>query len=231
MPLDPSFVGSVLNAVPIDKMVSAPLMAAIQAQIQSSKAFADFLMTVCIKDGKAVTVQFDYEETLLDTEGTITGVQQKTIRVPLMAVIPLPNFGVESVDIQFELTIHQSEEDHSSTEAQGGFEAKLGWGPFSVNVHGSVSHKSEQTRKTDTSAKYSFQVKGTRQPPPEALMKIIDTITAAQTRPGSKPEDKANPQPKITNSSAMTAKSALFAGPAKEPATPPAGGGGGGRGG
>lgn len=46
--VDPNFIGSVVNALPIDKMVAAPLMAAIQAQVAASKAFADFFMTVCI---------------------------------------------------------------------------------------------------------------------------------------------------------------------------------------
>src|SRR5690349_13651612 len=117
MAIDPNLIGSVLNAIPIDKMVASPLMAAIQAQIASSKAFADFITTVCIKNGKVETVQFDYEETLLNTDGIITGVQKRTIRVPLMAVIPLPNFGVDSVNIQFELTVHQSEEEHSENKA------------------------------------------------------------------------------------------------------------------
>ena len=70
MALDPSFIGSVLNALPLDKMISTPLQAMITAQIQASKAYADFLMSVCIKDGKAVTVQFDYEETLVEGSNT-----------------------------------------------------------------------------------------------------------------------------------------------------------------
>ncbi|MGE5049845.1 MAG: DUF2589 domain-containing protein [Deltaproteobacteria bacterium] len=187
--MDPNFIGSVVNAVPIDKMVAAPLMASVQAQIAASKAFADFLLTVCIKDGKANQVQFDYEETVVDPEGNIKGAEKKTIRAPLLAVLPLPNMAIDSVEIAFDLAIHQAEQDTSSTAAEGGFEAKLGWGPFSVSAHGSVTHKQDQTRSTDTTAKYSFNVKGSRQPPPEALMKIIDTITAAQARPGVLPKN------------------------------------------
>ncbi|MCK6436326.1 DUF2589 domain-containing protein [Rivihabitans pingtungensis] len=198
MALDPSFIGSVLNALPLDKMISTPLQAMITAQIQASKAYADFLMSVCIKDGKAVTVQFDYEETLVDAEGNAKGVVKKTMRVPLMAAVVHPVITVEEGTIDFEITISQSDMEHSETSGEGGFEAKMGWGPFSVTVHGKVSHKSEQTRKTDTSAKYSIHTKVARQPAPEAIMKIIDFLTDAATKPVLLPEnkkDKPDPLP------------------------------------
>jgi hypothetical protein len=183
MPIDPGLIGSVMNALPLDRMISGPLQAMITAQIQASKAYADFLLGVCIKDGKAVSVQFDYDETLVNTEGAVTGVAKKTMRIPLLAAISHPNICIEEGTIDFELTVSQSLEEHSSTEASGGFEAKVGWGPFSVSMHGSVSHKSEQTRKTDTRAKYSIHVAAKRQDPPEALARVIDFLTDAATKP------------------------------------------------
>ena len=190
MPIDPGLIGSVINALPLDRMITAPLMAMIKAQVQASKAYADFLLTVCIKDGKAISVQFDYDETLVNSEGVATGVMQKTMRIPLLAAITHPNITVEEGTIDFELTVSQSLEEHSETAAQGGFEATLGWGPFKVSVHGSVSHKSEQTRKTDTRAKYSISIKTKRQGPPEALARVIDFLTDAATKPVILPANK-----------------------------------------
>lgn len=193
MPIDTGLIGSVMNALPIDRMISAPLQAMINAQIQASKAYADFLLGVCIKDGKAVAVQFDYDETLVNSEGKVSGVAQKTMRIPLLAAISHPNICIEEGSIDFELTVSQSLEEHSSTSAEGGFEAKIGWGPFSVSMHGSVSHKSEQTRKTDTRAKYTIHVSAKRQDPPEALARVIDFLTDAATKPTQLP---ANDKPK-----------------------------------
>ena len=190
MPIDPGLIGSVLNALPLDKMITAPLMAMIKAQVQASKAYADFLLSVCIKDGKAISVQFDYDETMVDSEGNATGVMQKTMRIPLLAAITHPNITVEEGTIDFELTVSQSSEEHSETAASGGFKATIGWGPFSVSMHGSVSHKSEQTRKTDTRAKYSISIKTKRQGPPEALSRVIDFLTDAATKPTVLPANK-----------------------------------------
>lgn len=185
--IDPTFIGSVFNALPIDKMISTPLMAMVQAQVQSSKAYVDFLLSVCIKDGKAISVQFDYDETLLDKEGNITGSQRRTIRIPLMAAVVHPCICIEEGIIDFEMTVTQAEESKTNFEAGGSLEASLGWGPFKVSLHGQVSHKSEQTRKTDTRAKYSIHINAKRQPPPEALARVIDHLVDAATRPGTLP--------------------------------------------
>jgi hypothetical protein len=100
--------------------------------------------------------KFDYDETLVDDQGEIRGINRKTMRIPLIAAITHPNICIEEGSVDFELEVTQSMEAKTQTEAEGGFEAKIGWGPFSVSMHGKVSHKAEQTRKTDSRAKYSI---------------------------------------------------------------------------
>ncbi|WP_395490137.1 DUF2589 domain-containing protein [Cedecea davisae] len=181
--MDSQFIGSVINALPLEHMIGGPLQAMIKAQVQASKAYADFLLSVCIKNGKAQSVQFDYDETIVDDKGVIQGVVKKTMSIPLMAAISHPNISIEEGTIDFELEVSQSESSNSKTEADASLEASVGWGPFSVKVTGRVSHKSEQTRSTDTRAKYSIHTQVKRQPPPEALMRVIDFLTDAATKP------------------------------------------------
>ncbi len=173
--IDTGLIGSVINALPLDRMISGPLQAMIAAQVQASKAYADFLLTVCIQDGKAVSVQFDYDETLVDENGVYQGTVTKKMRIPLLAAISHPNITVEEGTIDFELTINQMAEDTSETAAEGSFEAKLGWGPFSLTVKGSVSHKSTQTRKTDTV--YGFNSNTERE---------VMSLTSARDKPASR---------------------------------------------
>ncbi|BEV73011.1 MULTISPECIES: DUF2589 domain-containing protein [unclassified Paludibacterium] len=194
--MDPNFIGSVLNALPLDKMIGGPLQAMITAQVQASKAYADFLLTVCIQEGKAVAVQFDYDETIVDSEGNAKGILQKTMRIPLMAAVVHPIICIEEGTIDFELEISQSEASSSTTDAEASLEARIGWGPFSVSIKGRVSHKSEQTRKTDTRAKYSIHTLVKRQPMPEALSRVIDFLTDAATKPVLAPsQDASKPKP------------------------------------
>ena len=93
--IDKGLIGGVIAALPLDKMITGPLMAMIQAQVAASKAYADFLMGVCIQDGKAVSVQFDYDETLVDEQGIYKGTVSKTMRIPLLAAISHPNITIE----------------------------------------------------------------------------------------------------------------------------------------
>lgn len=183
MALDPNFTGSVINALPIDKMISGPLNAMITAQVAASKSYADFLQAVCIKDGKALQLSFDYDETVVDQEGNYQGMLQRSMRIPLMAAIEHPNLSIEEGTVDFELEVSSAEATSSSTEAGAELEASVGWGPFSAKLTGRVSHKSEQTRSSDTRAKYSFHTSIRRQPPPEALMRVIDFLTDAATKP------------------------------------------------
>lgn len=181
--IDNSLIGSVINSLPMDRMIAGPLQAMVQAQVTASKSYADFLMQVCIQDGKAVAIQFDYDETIVDEQGEYKGVVSKTMKVPLLAAITHPNIAIEEGKVEFELTIEQSAEDTSSSEKSGEMAASLGWGPFKLNMKGSISHKSTQTRKTDTRARYAFNTTLKRQDPPEALMRVIDFLTDAATKP------------------------------------------------
>lgn len=190
MALDPSFTGSVINALPIDKMISGPLNAMITAQISASKSYADFLQAVCIKDGRALQINFDYDESVVDQEGNYQGLLQRSMRIPLLAAIEHPNICIESGTVDFELEVSSAEASTKATEAGAELEASIGWGPISAKITGRVSHKSEQTRSSDTRAKYSFHTQLRRQPPPEALMRVIDFLTDAATKPITLPANQ-----------------------------------------
>jgi len=183
MSIDSSLIGSVINALPMDRMIAGPLQAMVQAQVTASKSYADFLMQVCVQDGKAVAIQFDYDETIVDEQGDYKGIVSKSMKVPLMAAITHPNIVIEEGKVEFELTISQAAEDFSESANSGELAGSLGWGPFKLNMKGSISHKSTQTRKTDTRARYAFNTTLRRQDPPEAVMRIIDFLTDAAVKP------------------------------------------------
>lgn len=191
--MDSQFIGSVINALPLENMISGPLQAMINAQVQASKAYTDFLLSVCIQNNKAVAIQFDYDETLIDESGVAKGMVTKTMRIPLIAAITHPIISIEEGTIDFELEVTQSESLSDDTGEDGNLAASLGWGPFKVKMAGRVSHKSTQTRATDTRAKYSIHTQVKRQPAPEALMRVIDFLTDAATRPSAPEGGSSSP--------------------------------------
>ena len=183
----PLAAGAALQALPMDHLIAAPLLAAIGAQVRSSKMYADWISQVGLDaNKKAVTVDFEYKEDQIGTDGKVTGSTTRRMQVPLLALLHHPAVNLESASVDFEMTVETSEAEHASTAGEGGFDAKVGWGPFSVKVHGKVSHKSEQTRKTDTRSKYSFHVEMKYAGPTEAMSRIIEHMTDASVRPSEK---------------------------------------------
>ena len=177
--------GAAFNAMPIEYMVSSPILAAVKAQIMSSRAYIDFIREVGFdsKTGKLAMVEFEVDEQQIGANGQVTGSRSKKIRVPLLAVVTHPSVNVETVTVDFEMTVESSMEDRSSTESEGGFDATIGWAFIKVKVHGKVSHKSEQTRKTDTRAKYSFHIEAKRSGPSEGMSRVLDYLVDEATRP------------------------------------------------
>ena len=95
--MDSQFIGSVINALPLEHMIGGPLQAMIKAQVQASKSYADFLLSVCIKDGKAVAIEFDYDETLVDEQGVSKGSVTRKMSIPLLAAVTHPIFVLKTV--------------------------------------------------------------------------------------------------------------------------------------
>lgn len=169
-----TFTGNELKAIPIESLVASPLVAVVDAQKQLSASMYNFIKEVALdENGNVKNVNFNYSA--VENGEKV----EKTISAPFIAMTGIPNLSMEVVTIDFEMEISTSDTKTSSTEvgasASGGF--------FGVKFSGSVSHKSEQTRKSDTRSKYSFHVEAKKQETPEPLMRIIEAITNDVTKP------------------------------------------------
>lgn len=186
-------VGGIVNNLPIEKMIAAPLVATIQAQSQMSHMLAQYVQDVGIdSNGNVRMVKMKYSENTVDQNGN-TSAQDRYIQAPFLALTGIPNLAIEDVNIAFDLEVTTAEEDVTKNNADSTVtsEYKSIWSPVTAKFSGSVSHSSEQTRRTDTRAKYSFNVNARKQGTPEGLMRIIDAVTNAVATP-STAEMKSN---------------------------------------
>lgn len=109
--------------------------------------------------------------------------------LPMLTIIPVNSLAVETVDISFEMEVKSSfseeQTDTKATEMKGesSFEAKVGWGPFSVTVKGSASYDSKDSSTHSThyqksnSAKYTVNVHAGQLPVPKGVNTIIEAFT------------------------------------------------------
>jgi len=201
----PLAVGAALQALPIDHMIAVPLLAAVSAQIRASRQYVDFIEKVGMDKGKAIMVPFEYEEDKIGTDGQVVEHVSRKMVVPLLALVQHPAMVVEEADVHFEMEVNTMESEHSMTSGEGGFDASVGYGPFSVHVHGKISHKSEQTRSTDTRSKYVFNVKMSHKGQTEGMSRVLDAMVDSAVRPVSLGAPVSGPAAHVTgNTTAST---------------------------
>ncbi|MDN3686602.1 DUF2589 domain-containing protein [Cyclobacterium jeungdonense] len=177
-----------------------------QADVELVQATADFINTVGFTQapvdkkrgefatGAARMLDFEFERPGIYvpevTDKNPTSVPQRTIeevkiRVPMLAVVPIPNLQVNTVDITFDMEVKSSTTETSPTDmnASADVPAKIGSGPESatVKIHGSVATHKESTRTSANSAKYHVEVTASNHRTPEGLARMQDIMATAAT--------------------------------------------------
>tara|TARA_R110002012_G_scaffold268415_1_gene452356 strand:+ start:1666 stop:2205 length:540 start_codon:yes stop_codon:yes gene_type:complete len=161
-----SSIANQFTGLPIEQLISAPLVAAAEGQKSLAATTAAFIQEVGMdKDGNTKSVAFKYED----------GTESVALDVPLLSIINIPSLCVDSIDVEFEMEVSTQSASKSSTDSSAELSVKAGFGCWSASFTGKVSHHSENSRSSDTSAKYSVSVKG-KQEKPEGLMKVLDML-------------------------------------------------------
>lgn len=201
------------SGLPMDALIGGPLNAAATANAAMALTQTKFMLDTCFNvKGATGTDPANYtpiminmsltrgvlEPAVVDKDGKTTSPSKLSsietkFNLPLLTIIPLNSLAVDNVDIKFEMEVKSSygEEASSSNEttrkAEGSFEAKIGWGPVSATIKGSVSYasvdKSAQSNhyEKSNSAKYTVAVHAGQLPLPKGVGIIIEAFAGAIT--------------------------------------------------
>jgi hypothetical protein len=113
----------------------------------------------------------------VNEDGT-SNLDEMKVDVPILAIVPIPNLQIDEVNILFDMEVKQSEKSEKSLDAGVNLSGNAKFGPVKVNVSGSVSVHSSNTRSTDNSAKYHVDVRATNHGTPEGLARVLDMMAA-----------------------------------------------------
>ncbi len=175
------------TGLPMDSLIGAPLLAACDAQLKLANSTATFINTVGFEDetkSKIRTIDFKYQNKTpkYNEEGKIAGYDttEMVVQTPLLTVVKIPSLSITDLNITFDMEVKTSQEEKSSDDKSGSLdaEASFGFGCFKakVNVKGSISSHKENSRKTDTSAKYHVELQAKDDGMPEGLSRVLDII-------------------------------------------------------
>ena len=181
-------MSSQFGGLPMAHLIGGPLKAACTAQTLLAKASSDFIQDVGLDTdatGKVMSarpVAFSCNKPVQDPDGT-TKMEKVDLQVPLLAIINTPSLSVKEVDVNFTMEVKSSTSSKTTSDSKADLtaHAKYNAGLFScdVTIHGSVANHSENSRKSDNSAKYDVKVIARDDGPPEGLMKVLDMLNDA----------------------------------------------------
>ncbi|TLD85488.1 DUF2589 domain-containing protein [Helicobacter sp. MIT 05-5294] len=184
------------SGLEMSSLIGGPLQAACNAQLQLANATANFIQTIGLQENNSAvrTVDFKYEQ--IKEDGSI---QKMNIQAPLLAIVKIPSLAINSLNISFDMEVKTAEESKESSDKSGSLdaEANIGFACFKakVSVKGSISSHKENTRSTDTSAKYHVELIAKDDGMSEGLSRVLDIIqNSIQPR-----EDKSIPNSQHQN--------------------------------
>lgn len=195
------------SGLPMDALIGGPLNAAADANAKMAVTQTKFLLDTCFtslgEDGKPtsnpedvasyspVMIKMELSRPVINTSAEAPDkipMAKVQFNLPLLTIVPLNSLAVDSVNITFDMEVKSSFSEENSKESQnamkseGSFEAKVGWGPFSVTVKGSASYDSSNSTKESqhyqksNSAKYHVDVHAGQLPLPMGVTTIINAF-------------------------------------------------------
>jgi hypothetical protein len=174
---------SELNNIDFRKMIGGPLQAAVDAQVASSLATVDFINKVGFAEVEGnggrelVMVDFTHKRKDVDAEGKIVE-KEIALRVPLLAMLPIPSLRIEHVIIDFNVKLNSVQSSSTSDQLGVNAEVKGGWGPVSFKVSASYQRKTATGTEVKKEYALNVNVKAVQDEIPAGLEKVLNMLSA-----------------------------------------------------
>lgn len=180
-----STVGSEFQALPLDFIISAPLVAAVQAQgsiAATTKAF--------LQDVAGQTVNFKAQ-----TDGN-GGKVTREVNAPLLACVPVPHLRIDSLTTHFKFEINQvvKETDNTKSNCEGSLGGSGLAALLNLSIKGGLAHECSREATTNRSGMLEVTVHASESEMPAGLEKLLSWLTSGiqETTSPALPNPNAN---------------------------------------
>ncbi|QQZ28038.1 DUF2589 domain-containing protein [Thiothrix subterranea] len=178
---------SELNNIDFAKMIGGPLQAAIQAQTASAIATVNFIKDLGFKpvdpeepDGakELVMTDFSYKKKDVNPDTGEIIETERFVRIPFIAMLPIPSIRIETVDIDFNVKLNSVESQTIKDKLAVGLDIQGGWGPVSFKVSASYQRSSAYGVEVKKEYSMNVKVKASQDEMPAGLEKIMGMLSA-----------------------------------------------------
>lgn len=176
-----NLIGAEFQALPLDYLISTPLVAAVKAQSIAAETTRSFIESMIDDNGKPYTINFSVDQ--LAADGSQNSL---SVKAPLLAITPVPHLRIDSMTINFNFEISQTYRDASETNKSVEMSVKSGkalspW--VSASLKGSASSKATKESQTNRSGQLDITVNASEAPVPEGLARVLSLMTSAIQTP------------------------------------------------
>ena len=115
----PSNTGDPFDRLPIESLISAPIIAAAQGQQELSATYIDSLKKLAYTPNSTETntLDFKYERPVIKSDGTMDQTDEVAIHPPILALVPIPAFTMDELDIDFSPEVKKTEMPTDQTQS------------------------------------------------------------------------------------------------------------------
>lgn len=164
----------------IESLLSAPLVAAANANAMMQKEQLDFLMNYCFTKNedsyKPIVIEMELQSSTDDDNASLS------FEIPLLTLLPINSLSVEEVNIQFEMEITSQTSSQNNSQLGGNTKNNN-----TAKLHGKVSYDSKEQQANTSKRSYSkrndakldVNIKAGNLPLPIGVTTILDTYIKA----------------------------------------------------
>lgn len=177
--------GDELASLDFESMIGGPLNAVIKAQAQSAVTSVDFIKAVGFDtdDSGNITgptmVTFKYSKPVEAADGTTT-VEDFSLTVPFLTMLPVPFIRVEETTIDFNAKITAVRK--SMVKSEHGLDAELkakagwGWGSASLKVNYSYKRSTSSSQKVERTYSMAVHVRAVQDELPAGTERLLGIL-------------------------------------------------------
>ena len=167
--------------LPLGQLIAQPIIEVAKGQAALCNVYLSYLYKLAYEKGKVGgktnVLTFNLNRPVVDKSGA-TKTQSVKVEAPLLSLVPVPAFVMQEATVNFSMelkdqTVSQNSSDQE-VQSQFGFNY---WG-CEASITGKVAAHQENSRQSDSSAKYDIYARATQQEPSEGMAKLTSIFAS-----------------------------------------------------
>lgn len=169
--------------LPLEYLISAPLVAAVEAQKQAAQATRSYIESFLNKvDGQPgvftpQTVNFNFAVQEPSPSGTGVINRNVALAAPLLSMVPVPHLRIDSLSIHFKYEVTEVVGIKKDTTISASADASIKYLPIvEASLKGNLSSTSSENSSTNRSGLLEITVHASEAPIPEGLARLLSLL-------------------------------------------------------